>query len=628
MTERPVSRRLVTTAAAATALFPPTAWPEAWARARSRRADARPNVLWLVSEDNNPFIGAYGDPIARTPTIDGLARAGVTYRNAYAASPVCAPSRYSIVTGVDPEPNGPAEHMRALARLPPSVRGFPEFLRAAGYYCTNNVKTDYNATIDLATTWDDNSSTAHWRGRPAGAPFFAVFTYFTTHESALFNAPAGATDTAVVRVPAYLPDTPNIRGDRARYYDLMAALDTQLAVRLAELDADGLTEDTIVFYCGDNGGVLPWSKRHATEDGLRVPLIVRFPRRWGRLAPAAPGTVLDRPVTLTDLGPTVLSLAGVDVPGYVDGQVLAGPHRRGARRYAFGGRGRMDERYDLVRTVTDGRLRYIRNYMPHRPYGQVYAFAWQQKGYQDWQQAHLNGDLGEVQDRFWRPRPAEELYDTKADPDHVRNLAGHPRYRWHLNRLRRALDHHVVAAGDNGFIPEGSAAEGYENSRRPGAYPLRRVKALADRAITRNPRNAGHFVASLADANEVVRYWAALGLLMLRSSGAAIDREPVERRWDGEASPHVKVVLSELLVGLGSGRPAIAWLIDVLDTHANPRVRLQALNALTYVGPAAAPALPALDRAIAGPDEYLRGGARYLSLVLRGQFTPQTPLYG
>ncbi|GAA1018773.1 hypothetical protein Aple_026160 [Acrocarpospora pleiomorpha] len=617
-----LSRRslLATTGAAVTAAAMP-----GLARAEGS-SPGRPNILWLVSEDNNPYIGAYGDSLAQTPTIDALARDGVRYRNAFSTTPVCAPSRFAIITGVCPERISPAENMRASSTLPGFMRGFPEYLRQAGYYCANNSKTDYNTTIDMAATWDQSSGSAHWRNRPSGAPFFAVFNYMTTHESQLFAATDGPTDPDAVRVPAYLPDTPGIRRDRAHQYDRMAAMDAQLAARLAELDADGLTEDTIVFYYGDNGGVLPWSKRHARDDGLRVPLIIRFPRKWAHLAPARPGSVLDAPVTLMDLGPTVLALTGLSVPDHVDGQVLAGSRRGRPRTYAFGGRARMDERYDLVRTVSDGRFRYIRNYVPQRPYGQVNAYAWQLKSYQDWHRAHLAGTLDEVQERFWRERPAEELYDTHTDRDGLRNLVDDPRHRGHLNRLRRALDDHMIEVNDNGFIPEGSPAEGYENSRVPGAYPLRRVKNLADRAITRDPGNARHFVRELAGDNEIMRFWAAQGLLML-GAGCGTYRQQIEQCWDTEQSPHVKVVLSELLSKLGSDRPAVTWLTDTLDNHQNIRVRLQAVNALTYLGAAALPALPALDRAVAGSDQFLRNCGRYLGLVLRGEYTPETQLF-
>ncbi|MDR6319579.1 sulfatase-like hydrolase/transferase [Actinoplanes couchii] len=227
-------------------------------------AAERPNILWIVSADNNPFLGAYGDTLARTPTIDRLAEQGVLYTNAFSSAPVCAPSRFAILTGMPPESCGPAEHMRAEGRIPEFLRGYPEYLRQAGYFTTNNDKTDYNAPYDAAKIWNLSGPFAHWRRRPANTPFLAVFNSMTTHESAVFTAGDGQTDPAAVRVPAYLPDTPRIRADRAHYYDLIARFDGEVAARLAELDADGLAEDTIVFYYSDNGGVLPAPSGTAT----------------------------------------------------------------------------------------------------------------------------------------------------------------------------------------------------------------------------------------------------------------------------------------------------------------------------------------------------------------------------
>ena len=581
----------------------------------------RPNILWFVSEDNNPFVGAYGDPLARTPTIDRLAAEGVRYEHAYSTAPVCAPTRFSIITGVRAESAGPAHNMRAEGEIPEEVVGFPEHLRAAGYYCTNNSKTDYNAPIDVAATWDRSSATAHWSSRPDGAPFFAVFNSMTTHESSQFRAQDGASDPADMVVPPFLPDTPTVRADRAHYYDSMARMDGELAARLDELEQAGLAEDTIVFYYGDNGGVLPWSKRFATEAGLHVPLVVRFPEKWKHLAPAAAGSVVDGPVTLMDLGPTVLSLAGVTVPAYVQGRPLAGTARIPAARYAFSMRNRMDERYDMVRTVTDGELRYIRNYSPHRPYGQHVGYMWQQKSYQDWEQAHLDGTLDAVQERFWQAKPAEELYDVRTDPDCLHDLTGSPHHRADLQRLRRALDEHLVTVNDNGFIPEGSPLEGYDDSRVPGAYPIRQVIRLAGQAIERRASHGATFVRRLRDDNEVVRYWAAQGLLIL-GADARRWRGDLEQAWRRETSPQVRVALSEALAGLGTSQPVVDWLVETLDTHPDRFVRLQAINALTFLGEAARPALPAADRAAAGTDEYLRRAGVYLAQQLRGTYTP------
>jgi arylsulfatase A-like enzyme len=586
----------------------------------------RPNILWFISEDNNPYIGAYGDPLARTPTIDALAAKGILYRNAFSPAPVCAPSRFALLTGVHAESAGPAEHMRAVGEIPDSIRGIAEYLRQAGYYTTNNSKTDYNADIDLAATWDANGVFAHWRGRPAGTPFYSVFTSSTTHELSLItNIAIPVTAPDAVRVPAYLPDTRAIRRDRARYYDLMARMDAELSSRLKELENAGVAEDTIVFYLADNGGVLPWSKRFANDAGLRVPLIAYFPGKWAHLAPSAPGSVVEEPVETIDLAPTALSLAGVAIPEHIQGRSLAGDSRDPARSYAFGMRNRMDERYDMVRTVTDGRLRYIRNYTPHRIYGQHQSFMWQQTGYQDWEQAHLDGTLDAVQERFWRPKPAEELYDYAQDPDGLNNLVDDPRHLPDLERLRCALDEHLVEVNDNGFIPEGTALEGYEDSRAPGAYPIEEVIRLAGQAIRRDPSLADTFASRLDDDNLVIRYWAAQGLLIL-GPDAAPQLPALERRWEVEDSPQVKIALAEILVNLGSAQPAVSWLAETLRTAGSVPVRLQAINALTYIGDAAKPALPAIDWATLSGNEFLFGAGSYLGRVLRGTYSPRWPI--
>ncbi|WP_067483308.1 sulfatase-like hydrolase/transferase [Actinomadura hibisca] len=584
----------------------------------------RPNILWLISEDNNPFVGAYGDKLARAPAIDGLAREGVRYENAFSSAPVCAPSRFALLTGVNAESCGPAEHMRALGKVPSFLRSVPEQLRDAGYYCTNNSKTDYNGPFDPARIWNASSATAHWRDRPQGAPFFSVFTFMTTHESQVFTAGPGRTDPRDVRVPSYLPDTPAIRADRARYYDLMEKVDGEIAAKLAELDAAGVADDTIVFYFSDNGGVLPRSKRYCYDSGLHTPLVVRYPRKWAHLAPARPGSAVASPVASVDLPPTVLSLAKAGVPRHLQGTSLTARRRA---PYAFGMRNRMDERYDMVRTVRDERFRYIRNYSPHRILGQHQAFAWQQKGYQDWEQAHIDGKLSALQERFWREKPAEELYDLRNDPDEVRNLADDPRHRHHLRRLSRALDEHIVEVNDNGFIPEGSPLEGYDASRAPGAYPIRRVLRLAATAIRRDARDVGQLIRALDDRNEVIRYWAASGLLMQHGNAARPAVRALTRRLDTDPSPQVRVVAAETLARLGHTSRPIAYLTETLDGHADPRVRLQAINALTYLGDAARPALPAIERAAESKDEYLRNAGRYLRLVLTGAYVPSSPIF-
>jgi arylsulfatase A-like enzyme len=587
---------------------------------------ARPNILWLVSEDNFPFIGAYGDSLARTPAIDALARTGVRYANAFSNAPVCAPSRFAIITGMNAESFGPAHQMRAQGRLPSFVRGFPKYLREAGYYCTNNVKTDYNAELDMAAMWNDSSERAHWRNRPEHAPFFAVFNFMTTHESQMFGVVEGAVKPADVRVPAYLPDVTEVRRDIASYYNLIERMDGEVAAHLAALEAAELAEDTIVFHYSDNGGVLPRSKRYCYDQGLRVALVARFPEKWAHLAPSLAGATITSPVTLLDLAPTVLTIAGIEPPSHMQGTSLVGASTK-RPRYAFGMRNRMDERYDMVRTVRDERFRYIRNYMPHRPHGQHMAFEWQMDSYRAFESEHLAGRLSAVQEHFFRERPAEEFYDLAADPDQIVNRIGAAEHRERIVAMRAALDEHMLSINDNGFIPEGSGLEGYDASRAPGAYPLQRVLQLAGEAIQRDPQHVTKFSELLGDRNEVIRYWAAQGLLMLRDK-ASSSQPALEACLAKDASAQVRVVAAEALAGIGSTERAVLALGEILGTHTDARVRLQALNALTFIGEPARAVLPLVEDSISrAADEYIRNAARYLSFVLRGTYTPSSPVY-
>ena len=590
-----------------------------------------PNILWLVSEDNNPFLGCYGDKLARTPNIDALARRGLLYRHAFSAAPVCAPSRFAILTGVHPESCAPANQMRANAVLPPLLRTYPEYMREAGYYVTNNAKTDFNCDADPAKIFDESGPKAHYRSRPAGKPFLAIVNHQSSHESCLFpqpQAPAeGAVKPADVRVPAYLPDTPEIRTDRARYYNAIAVMDGQIGARIRELEDAGLADDTIVFYCSDNGGALPRSKRYCYDDGLHCALVVAFPPKWAHLAPAPMGTEITAPVSFVDLAPTLLSLAGIPTPAHMQGTAFLGSHARSRGPYAFGMRNRMDERYDFVRAATDGRFHYIRNYTPHRVF-QHGAYEWQARGYQSWERESLAGRLNEAQARFFKgPRPFEELYDLRSDPDEVNNLAGAPAHADRLRAMRKALDDHMVAVNDNGFIPEGMPPEGYLPSRDRQAYPLSRLMELGARAASRDRRHVPDFTSLLGDRDPIVRHWAAHGLLMLEA-GAAPAREPLAAMMRGDAVAQNRVVAAEAVAAIVPSPEAVALLAAIVDATGPWPVRLQALNALTFVGEQARAALPAVKRAATDNQEYVKRAGRYLEAVLEGRYDPSYPVFG
>ncbi|BBC74284.1 sulfatase [Altererythrobacter sp. B11] len=598
------------------------------ARAQVPASDApRPNILWLVSEDNNPFIGCYGDPIAHTPTIDGLAAEGLLYRNVYSNAPVCAPSRFGILTGVYPESCSPAHQMRAEAVLPAEFRTYPELLRAAGWFCTNNAKTDYNCTVDPNTIWDEQGDEAHWKNRPDGQPFMSVFNFMVSHESRIFQPVDGRVTPDMVRLPAYLPDTPDIRRDYATYYNLVEQMDGQVGEKLAELEAAGLAEDTIVFYYSDNGGVLPRSKRYCYDEGLRCAMVVRVPEKWRHWMPAGPGSEIAAPVSLIDLAPTLLSLAGISQPPQMRGHALLGPASPGPQPYAFGMRNRMDERIDFTRTATDGRWRYIRNYMPHRPWGQHGAFEWLAKGYQSWEREHLAGRLNPVQDRFFHTKPYEELYDLESDPDQVNDLAGKAAHADMLAKLSAALDEQMIAIHDNGFLPETMAGEGYAASRDPALYPLRQLMEVGAKAARRDARARDEFAALLDTKVEVLRYWGAMGLLLI-GEDAEPAKAALQAALAGDESPHVRIVAAEALARLGEDEAAVPALVSLAGEDLPWQVRLYAINSLTFLGDKARPALGLAQRMAAEEDqEYLRSAGRYLSLQLTGEYTPETPVF-
>lgn len=234
--------------------------PQRSARAQPD-APSRPNIVWFRSEDNGAeHVGAYGNPAARTPTIDRLAAEGVLFRRFFTTSPVCAPTKLGWATGMYEAGLGPGHNMRASGRRPDFAVGFATWLAEAGYWCTTSGNVDYNTDLDGVDGFDDTSGDWQSAAR-AGRPFVALLGSSTTHEVTMGGAQPTATDPSEVELPDYVPDDPVLRFDRAAYTDKVTAMDAEVADLLAELERLGVAEDTIVVYSSDHGGVLPRSKR-------------------------------------------------------------------------------------------------------------------------------------------------------------------------------------------------------------------------------------------------------------------------------------------------------------------------------------------------------------------------------
>jgi len=467
-------RDFLKASAMATAGFLTAAEPVRPAPAASQRRESRPNILWITCEDLSPRLGCYGDRTVPTPNINRLAHEGVLYTNAFATTGVCAPSRHALITGMYPtstyalqmrnlsrtsalgEIKDPAMRVFAMTRplyeaVPPvEVRCLTEYLRLAGYYCSNNVKQDYQFRAPV-TVWDESSRQAHWRKRGSGQPFFAVFNDTVTHESGVFGKGRSpkVVDPKSVPLPPYYPDTPIIRADVAKHYDNIAVLDAQVGELVGQLEEDGLLAETIIFFFSDHGDGLPRSKRWVYDSGTRVPLIVRHPDKKDA------GTRSDRLVSFVDFGPTVLSLAGVEVPDHAHGIPFLGDQAGNPRKYVYFHRDRNGENRETIRAIRDKGFRYVRNFRPNEPYIKPLSYRDRQAIMQEIHRAIEQGTLTEDQWQFSaRSKPLEEFYDTHTDPFEIHNLACDPRHFAKMSEMRAALNAWIAECDDPLDIPE------------------------------------------------------------------------------------------------------------------------------------------------------------------------------
>lgn len=587
--------------------------------------EEKPNILWITAEDMSPTLGAYGDTYATTPRLDAFAKESVRYTNAYAAAPVCSPSRATLITGMWAPSLGTSQ-MRSAYPIPFSVRGFPTYLREAGYYTTNNEKTDYNTADEarlIKESWDESSGTAHWRSesRKEGQPFFAVFNQMVSHQSRTMVWPYPVFkenvqsrlsaeeihDPAKVVVPPYYPDTELVRREMARFYDCVTVMDSEVGRVLAQLEEDGLAENTIVFFYSDHGSGMPRHKRLLHDSGMKVPLLIRFPEKYKHLAPAAAGETVDRLVSFVDFGPTVLSLFGLPVPENMQGEVFLGPDASPEPEYVYGFRDRVDEVFDFSRSVRSDGYLYIRNYLPH--------YSWAQRS--------VYSDLGEIQQEITRyaaanaatltppqlayagpTRPAEEFYDIAADPQNLVNLATTertPAQEAALEAHRAAFVKKRTEILDLGVLPESIMADYILEEMRPireittgqsdHRPDLEAIWAAAD-LVGKGSRE--ELLELVENGDDAIRYW---GLIGLRHAYPA-DEGLLEELYDSMDDVSVAVRLE-----------MAAWMAEVSEKHREEAIQiigrelnsenwwtaLQACRAVELLGAKAQALLPVME---------------------------------
>ena len=470
----------------------------------AQQAQKRLNILWISTEDMSPHLGCYGDKVAKTPNIDKLASQGIRYTNVFTSAAISAPCRAGMITGMYQTSIG-CMHMRTTSyrrsvdnpieftAVPPHyVKAFTEYMRVAGYYCTNNSKTDYQFAKDPvpASIWDECSRNAHYKNRTdKSQPFFAVFNHTGTHESQNWNITNIKTDPKKVVVPPYYPDNEVIRANLAKMYDNIARLDSVVGVLISELEREGELDNTIIFFWGDHGDGLPRAKRWLYDSGLKIPLIIKWPDRSNA------GKVDDRLISSIDFGPTVLSLAGIPVPAHMQGIPFSGDQAATPRDAVYAARDRVDESYDMIRSVRTKDYLYIRNYYPNEPFPIWVPYLSNMPIYKEMLRLDAEGKLT-VPQKSWMAysRPPEELYDVKTDPHQVKNLINDPELKTILDDLRNRHRQWTLETGDMGHLNEPEMIEYmWPGGLQPVTdMPYFVVNAPEDRSL-KNYRSGGTF---------------------------------------------------------------------------------------------------------------------------------------
>jgi len=562
---------------------------------KSEESTEKPNFVWIISEDNSTHYMQLFDPNGiATPHIEKMAEQGIKFTRAFSNAPVCSVARSTLISSCYGPRTGAQFHRRSqLVPMPDGVQMFPSYLREAGYYTTNNQKKDYNY-VEPEGVWDESSNSAHWRNRKPGQPFFHKESHPVSHESSLhFDASLmesykPVTSLDEVHLFPNHPDTELFRFTAAYYRDKILAVDTIVGSVLSQLEADGLLESTFVFYFGDHGGVLPGSKGYAYETGLHVPLVVRIPKKFRYLVDIKPGEETDGFVSFVDFGPTLLQLAGIEVPEQVDGAPFMGSAISASeledREVTYGYADRFDEKYDLVRTVRKGDLKYIRNYQPFNVDGLQNNYRYKCLAFEQWRDLYRNGELNEVQSQFFEPREEEALYDLKQDPYETTNLASKPEYEERLIEMRRLLGQWVKEMPDLSFYPENILREeAFDHPVEFGQIhkeEISELKEIADLSLLPYDQARDGMGIALNSNNPVKVYW---GLIVCSCFGEeARDFETIARKLCSHTDLLVRTRAAEFL-GLAGMKNPVPVITEALRQSEDGIEALLILNSLVLL---------------------------------------------
>ena len=565
----------------------------------------KPNILWITIEDTSPqFIGCYGDKNAKTPVIDQLAQEGVRFTNAFSTGTVCSPSRSAIITGVPTYKIGTGHH-RSQIPVPEYIKGFPHFLKNAGYHTSNNFKTDYNVADQkqfIKEAWNESSNTAGWWNKKDGQPFFAVFNFPESHQSRTMTWPY---DQYIEQVYTQLPerkriaedafemppiyhDSPAMRKQVARLYNSISLTDHRIGQLLDRLEKDGLRDDTIIFFYADHGEGMPRGKTNGIDYGYRVPFVIWFPEKYKQLNPwNTDNGVVEELVNFENLAPTVLSLAGADIPDYMKGRALLGDKRKPSPDYLLLSSDRADNGPDMVRTITDGRYVYSRNYMPYLPQMRYIRYMEIADITKQIRADHEADRLDSLQESFLSARPHEFLFDIEADQWETKNLAGSSEHQEVLNAMREQLDVRLTDARDVHFLPEYELAEiqkttnPYEFRQNSERFPFDEIYAAASLSGQRDASSLKEQTELLKSENPILRYWAVTGLRSHPAEHIASIQKELKKAMN-DTYPPVSVFASALMYEHFGNKKAEQNLTRFCKSD-DMHLALMALNSILYM---------------------------------------------
>lgn len=564
----------------------------------------KPNILWITCEDIGPAWGVYGDPYATTPNIDRLAEGGYTFLQAFSNAPICSPARSTLITGMHATSLG-TQHLRSTIPIPDDLKILPEWMKEAGYYTTNNTKTDYNFSPE--GRWDENSSEAHWRNRAEDQPFFSVFNFMVTHEGHSNSVQPEDTekleekhDPANANLPPYFPETEEFKRIWAHQYDLITVFDQGVGKLIDQLKEDDEFENTIIFVFSDHGFGLPRYKRWMYNSGTRVPFVLHIPEKYKSKVSNLNQPETDQMVGFVDFAPTVLSLAGLDVPDRMEGENFLGEEST-SKEFIYGYRSRADDCYDVSRSVYDGRYIYIRNYMPHVPYIQnavIYNIG--KDSYDELFRVKAEGGLPpEAEDMFHR-KPVEELYDLENDPWEINNLINEEEHQDRIGSLRENLHSWMIRHHDTGLLNEGEMmvrAEGegsvYEMTRDTSQFAVTDVLEAAE--LVGKVSEPDELTPYLESEDSGVRYWALVALDAFEGDISGQKEFLTELLNDNSYS--VAALAAEIMVKRFDDSAGLATLEKILKMDNEPVV-LQAAISVRRLGEKARPLLEVIQNEI------------------------------